>query len=291
MVVSWHLVTRMGFGPMNTALRGRRVKPLHQRAILAASVRFELTIMESESVALPLGHEAIHSYYIIIINDFNNFIDKIKQCFIIIRKRSDTMGHITIDNFYEYSLNEIADMTDSKLKETILQLYYNEIKKIEKDAIGSMFVNPYDSLEQIAYNIDLYLDSLTSNYLFPNDRIKFYPSIKEYKAKKTILCDFSGSLIFTNNYYCIYRPLLQNLDNGKRYVLKRSIKVETSYNEYLPRTFHEFENFIYTLENAYTSPANNDILDYYSIAANIKDWSLLELQNNRTKFHVKKVHR
>ena len=143
------------------------------------------------------------------------------------------MGHITIDNFYEYSLNEIADMTDSKLKETILQLYYNEIKKIEKDAIGSMFVNPYDSLEQIAYNIDLYLDSLTSNYLFPNDRIKFYPSIKEYKAK----------------------------------------------------------NFIYTLENAYTSPANNDILDYYSIAANIKDWSLLELQNNRTKFHVKKVHR
>ena len=27
------MVTRMGFGPMNTALRGQRVKPLHQRAI------------------------------------------------------------------------------------------------------------------------------------------------------------------------------------------------------------------------------------------------------------------
>lgn len=198
---------------------------------------------------------------------------------------------ISIDNFYEYSLDEILNIKDFKLQKTILQLYYTEIEKIKSDPIGNLFVNSHDSLEEISFNIDQYLESITSQYLFPNNKIKFYPCIREFKTKKTILCDFSGSLIFTNSYYYLYRPLLQNLDDGKRYVLQRSIKVDPSYGEYLPNTFKDFEQFIYNLENAYTSLANNDILDYYSIAANIQNWALLELNNKYKKVHLKKIHK
>lgn len=71
------MVTRMGFEPMNVALRGLCVEPLHQRAMMVASVRFELTITESESDALPLGYEAMHIYYNTLFINLKRFIDKI----------------------------------------------------------------------------------------------------------------------------------------------------------------------------------------------------------------------
>lgn len=198
------------------------------------------------------------------------------------------MTDINNDNFYEYSLKQILNIPNPKLQTTILQLYYAEIEKIVKDPIGKLFINDHESLEEISFNIDQYLQSITSEYLFPNNIINFYPTIKELKAKKTIQCDFSGSLIFKNNYYYLYRPLLHNLNNGKRYVLKRSIKVEIGYDEYLPKTFTEFEHFIYKLNNSYSLQNSDGQLDYYTIACNIKDWSLLELKNKRSKIYIKK---
>lgn len=38
--LNFTMVTRMGFGPMNTALRGQRVEPLHQRAMSFSQVLF-----------------------------------------------------------------------------------------------------------------------------------------------------------------------------------------------------------------------------------------------------------
>lgn len=53
----FYLVTRMGFEPMDVALRGLCVNRFTNEP-LAAPVRFELTLTESESDALPLGYGA-----------------------------------------------------------------------------------------------------------------------------------------------------------------------------------------------------------------------------------------
>lgn len=49
------MVTCMGFEPINVALRGLCVNHFTNRPNLAAPIRFELMLTESESVALPLG--------------------------------------------------------------------------------------------------------------------------------------------------------------------------------------------------------------------------------------------
>lgn len=196
--------------------------------------------------------------------------------------------NIDTTDFYSYSLNDIMKISDFKLQKIILQLYYAEIEKIKKDPIGKLFINDYESLEEISFNIDQYLQSITSEYLFPNHVVNFYPTVKELKARKTIQCDFSSSLIFKNSHYYLYRPLLQDLNNGKRYVLKRSIKVEIGYDEYLPKTFTDFEQFIYKLDNSYSLHTSDKQVDYYTIARNIKDWSLLELKSKRSKIYIKK---
>lgn len=195
---------------------------------------------------------------------------------------------INKENFYSYSLNDILSITDSSSKKELLELYNIELKKLENDSIGKLFVDPNESLEEIYFNIDTYLNSITSNYLFPNDKIKFYPSIKELRAKETITCDFSGAPILKNSYYCLYRPLIHDLDSDKKYVLKKSIKVELSYRNHLPLDLKSFETFINNLENSYSLNPNDTELDYYSIAANLQCWSLLELnKNKKVKFYSK----
>ena len=61
------------------------------------------------------------------------------------------------------------------------------------------------------------------------------------KTNNPIICDISGSIIKRGTLYCYYNPLIQNKRTGMRYKLKRPIKIETSYEEYLPRDMFSFE--------------------------------------------------
>lgn len=54
-MVNINMVTCMGLEPINVALRGLCVNHFTNRPNLAAPIRFELMLTESESVALPLG--------------------------------------------------------------------------------------------------------------------------------------------------------------------------------------------------------------------------------------------
>ncbi len=61
------------------------------------------------------------------------------------------------------------------------------------------------------------------------------------KASNPITCDISGSIIRKGTLYCYYNPLIQNKRTGIRYKLTRPIKIETSYEEYLPGDMFSFE--------------------------------------------------
>lgn len=190
------------------------------------------------------------------------------------------MKSISIDDFYSLSLNEINNIDDLSLKKEVLVLYTEEIKKLEQDPIGYLFIDPNKSIEEIYFDIEQYIESFRSKYLFDNDRVRFYPSIKEVIANKDTICHFSGGIIRKGSLYLNYRPLLQNMDTNKKYVLKKTIKVEIGYRDLLPTTLKEFEEFIYNLDNAYSLNKDNE-LDYYSINCNLGSWSLLELKNKK----------
>ena len=113
----------------------------------------------------------------------------------------------SMDNMFDFDLWEECLIEDNKTKD--------EIKK---------------SLE--IFNI--------SQAYFPNDVVYFYNEFREMKANNPIICDISGSIIKRGTLYCYYNPLIKNKRTGM-YKLKRPIKIETSYEEYLPRDMFSFE--------------------------------------------------
>ena len=132
------------------------------------------------------------------------------------------MGLICIEDFSSLTLKQINNIEDIVLKKEMLKLYNEEIKKLENDKIGRMFVNPELSIEEMAFNIEEYMESMCSEYLFEGDTIKFYPIIKEVKAKKDILCHFSGSKISKGSLYCSYKVFIQNdISKKDMYLIKQ----------------------------------------------------------------------
>ena len=121
------------------------------------------------------------------------------------------MSQIFIEDFTSLTLKEINSIEDITLKKEILKLYNEEIMKLENDKIGKMFVDPELSIEEMVFNIENYRESMYSQYLFEGDIVKFYPTIKEIKAKKDIICHFSGSIISKGSLYCNYKPFLENV--------------------------------------------------------------------------------
>ena len=193
------------------------------------------------------------------------------------------MNSVNVDDYGYLSLNDIELIEDDKLREEILELYNKEIDALKQDSFKKLFISNDKSIAEIYYDIDQYLDSLRSEYLFDNDIVKFYPSIREAKASKEITCHFSGARISKGSKYCFYKPFLQNITTGKRYVLASPIKVELGYRDMLPSTLQEFELFIQKLDSAEMGYNRNAGLDYYSISCNLDSWSLRELKRKQKK--------
>lgn len=135
----------------------------------------------------------------------------------------------------------------------------------------------YNILENMEENkryelLDYYYLQNTSRYYFPNSLIAFYPCILEYHSRKEITCDLSSNIISKGQLYINYRPLIENISSGNTYVLKRSIKCETSYIDELPTNIFELEALNDKLMN-YNCYQNGDIhLDHlhYSQGGELK---------------------
>ena len=163
----------------------------------------------------------------------------------------------TVIKPFEYmTLKEITHLKNKYL----VQRYNEELKKmkinkITKDVVDSLYGEP---LSEILDAIEQSKLELMSESLFPGSPILVYPGIKEVRAKEDYTCDFSGAKISKGSIYVNYRPMLKNIDNKTAYVLKRTIKVETSYEHDLPTNITELEDFNNRILN-YRYQDNNDI--------------------------------
>lgn len=179
------------------------------------------------------------------------------------------------NDLYRYSLDEL------------IIKYGNDIVKYYNSALESMINNRNDrKIISDNYGMNIYsiirlIESEkvnnTSFYYFPNHEIAFYPMYREYKASRPFSCDISSGVIGVGMYYYAYRPLIEDLDTGRRYVLDRTLKVEMSYLDVLPLTFFDFEMLEWNLINGY----NNDDAFYYNMYSNVGNLRLKELKRKK----------
>jgi hypothetical protein len=110
----------------------------------------------------------------------------------------------------------------------------------------------------------------TSEYIFPNHKLKLYPDIKTIRAKKIHLCAFSGARINIGSEHTRFKLLIHDITDRCSYVLKKPIRLEHGYEDKLPVTVKGLDDFEYRLNTAYEN--NNE--EFYNISTNIGNDSL-----------------
>lgn len=187
---------------------------------------------------------------------------------------------------YSMSLMEISKISDINIKRQIIDFCINELKAYKKYSrileniseyklyiyiINKILNNETTECQlNLQYIIELINNELfrfTSYDYFPNHNVVLYPNIKELKSTKIITCHVCGSIILPNSYYLTYRPLIEDLNNNNRYVLRNTIKCETAYYNILPKNILEFEEFNRKLHD-----------EYYDISTNLKTEQLYLLK-------------
>ena len=173
------------------------------------------------------------------------------------------------DYYYSLSLDEINRINNKEEKEFILNLYKKELKQLAIDRLSKKIINNNigKSIKEITYKLEsIYYDN-TSIYTFPSDIVLFYPSLKEYRASKNMICHVTGSEIKKGSFYYSYRALLENISNNHIYVLDKTIRAENTEIAFFPTTISEFDNLKEKIDTAYS--LSQEEYDYYGISRRI----------------------
>lgn len=162
----------------------------------------------------------------------------------------------------EYTLEEINEIEDVEFRNRLQKFYQEKRLELGSTPFLRRVINghPNCSIVNLQYLLDSECLECTSFYNFPNQQVYFYPTVRECQSKSDIACAFSGGKIKKGSVYYCYRPLLDVVDSGKRYVLRKTLKLETMYFSDLPTTIQEFDDFAIKVENYWLYP--NERLDY-----------------------------
>lgn len=156
---------------------------------------------------------------------------------------------------------------------------------IENDKVIKRLLGDYkhtDILELFRLLEELYLEH-TSSFYFPGEICTFYPKIVEQRSRTVRYCNISGAKIMPGSFYYCYRPFLENLSSGKKYVLKKTICAEAGFLEFFPKTLFEFEQLSLNLTHPYNK--EDTYYNYYELSKNLGE--VLELQELHSKRKVK----
>lgn len=168
---------------------------------------------------------------------------------------------------YTLPYNSILAIEDNNLREMLLKRYSEEQERLFKTYPGFEDYFDYNqSLEYNYYNIEQYASSQISDYLFPGDKVIYFPITESFRASKKHICAISGNVIKPKNYYEQFKAILYNFSQNKSYVSKK-IRYITGEDFKIPTELHEFEELCY----------------YYNIACNIRGMSLQRIKYKNQK--------
>lgn len=179
-------------------------------------------------------------------------------------KRTDIMNQIN-----DLTLLEINQIKDNKLRDYLQEYYKEQLLELTDTKISKKIVQKYIgySLNDILKKIEETYFEYESIYLFPGDLVIVYPNIREYKSRKTRICDISGAEIVKGSYYYHYRLLLENISDKTVFTLERPLIAETGYYDFFPTNIQELDELAQKLDNS-------DLLEeseynYYDISSRI----------------------
>lgn len=144
-------------------------------------------------------------------------------------------------------MKELEDMTLDELKKLkvpeYVEQYYTIINQLKDNRISKRVLEKLqgEPITKIYEELMSEEENVRSHSFFPGDLVLVYPNIKEQKSKNFKTCDFSGAIIHPGSLYISYRPLLENITTNEKFVLERTIHVETGYLYNLPRRIDELE--------------------------------------------------
>lgn len=148
----------------------------------------------------------------------------------------------------------------------------------------------YNELKLYKYIEELILEH-TSNFLFPNHYIAFYPQVKEFKASKDTICNLSGAVIKKGEMYYCYHPLIEDLSDNKVYTISKKVKASLGYQDKFPTTLAHYEEWYYKLKNAYYN--ESDEIDFYLLSVECGDtaFEVIELKKNSKEHKIKLIRK
>lgn len=133
--------------------------------------------------------------------------------------------------------------------------------------------------------VDKLLLGYTSNYLFPNKLVSFYPQVRERKASKELKCNLSGAIIKKGSLYYTYHPFIEVLESGRVYTIKKDINAECGFVDLFPQDLFTYEEWYYKIKNAYF--VEDDKIDFYGLSVNCGDNCLQPYLLGKSKKKVK----
>jgi len=87
------------------------------------------------------------------------------------------------------------------------------------------------------------------------------------------LCAVSGCVLKKGTYVINWKPFFWLSELNSSYVLSRTIRCNTYYEDYLPLDIKSFDDFYFKLEHSYEL----GLEEHYSFSVNCKGFSLRKL--------------
>lgn len=174
-------------------------------------------------------------------------------------------------DIYEMCYYDIISLND-KEKLVYLSLFEELIKDIP-DEIYSKYKSLYVMLEENE-NLE---NSKYSEYVFPGEKVNFYPNLSIVKTNNTFTCPVSSEIIYKNSECIKYRPFIYLPNKKEVYVLNKTIKASTYYEYFFPINIKSFDDFVYKVNNSY----DLNLDEYYNFNSNYGDITLRRLKRRK----------
>lgn len=172
----------------------------------------------------------------------------------------------------DYSWNEIEEMKDFISKEELKRKFLKEKEELLTNRVlrkcAEEYFDPKRSLYENYWAIYNLSKEYESQFLFPGHIMMLYPRVQTYVASKPLAMHLGANYISRGERYCVYRPLIEDLDTHLKYTLQKSIFASEDSIDFFPQSFREFEEWDYALQNAYYYNVSSSI-DFYELSTRL----------------------
>lgn len=124
---------------------------------------------------------------------------------------------------------------------------------------------------EMIYEQEQLEESLISQYVFPGEKVHYYPNIRFRRSSKEFICAVSGVRFKKGKECIVFKPFFYLPTKRESYILDKPIKADCYFHDFFPKTLQDYDYFLSRLEHSYIS-GDEEYSNFYS---NIKENTML----------------